>query len=223
MVFNRACRLAWCAALFYDDKAGWHHYNDVAQNRHASGCRFNCPLIDLNFTRKNLMKTLIIAATWCALAVPALAADVGVSINIGQPNFYGRIDLGNFPPPRVIYEQAIIVERPRHYVEQQPIYLRVPPGHQKNWSKHCRRYNACGQRVYFVQDTWYRNDYAPRYREQHGERHPRSADGHHDRRDERHDQRHEARHDQRHEPRDDRRERHDERHGERHDGRGGRD
>jgi hypothetical protein len=82
-----------------------------------------------------------------------------VSINIGQPGFYGRIDIGDYPQPQVIYRQPVLVERPVRYVEAAPIYLRVPPGHAKHWSKHCRAYNhACGQRVYFVQDNWYNND-----------------------------------------------------------------
>ena len=110
-----------------------------------------------------------------------MAADVGVSVNIGQPGFYGQIDIGRFPQPRVVYAQPVIVERPVHYVEQQPIYLRVPPGHAKRWSKHCGEYNACGQRVLFVQDSWYANEYAPRYREQHGDdrgdRHERDDHG----------------------------------------------
>ena len=53
-------------------------------------------------------------------------------------------------------------------VVYQPVYLRVPPGHEKNWRKHCQRYNACGRPVYFVQDTWYTNVYAPQYRAEHG-------------------------------------------------------
>ena len=36
----------------------------------------------------------------------------------------------------------------------QPVYLYVPPGHQKNWAKHCAHYNACGQPVYFVKESW---------------------------------------------------------------------
>lgn len=119
------------------------------------------------------MKTLMIAASLLALTAPAMASDVGVSISIGQPGFYGRIDIGDFPPPRVIYAQPVIIERPGRYVQQQPIYLRVPPGHAKHWSKHCRAYNACGQQVYFVQDTWYTNEYAPRYRAYHGDHHDR--------------------------------------------------
>jgi hypothetical protein len=39
-------------------------------------------------------------------------------------------------------------------VYQRPVYLYVPPGHQKKWAKHCSRYAACGQPVYFVQERW---------------------------------------------------------------------
>ena len=109
------------------------------------------------------MKTLIIAAALCAAALPA-TAQTNVSISVGQPGFYGRIDLGDFRAPPVVYAQPIIVERRAHYVAE-PIYLRVPPGHQKHWSKHCGQYNACGQRVLFVRDDWYQNTYVPRYRD----------------------------------------------------------
>ncbi len=36
-----------------------------------------------------------------AALAPAHAADVnvGVSIDVGQPGFYGRINIGNMPPP----------------------------------------------------------------------------------------------------------------------------
>jgi hypothetical protein len=116
------------------------------------------------------MKSLIIAATIFAAAgaaAPAMA-QTSVSISVGQPNFYGHIDLGGYAPPPVYYTQPIIVERQVRYVGQ-PIYLRVPEGHRKHWNKHCREYNACGQQVFFVQDGWYNNTYAPRYREQHRE------------------------------------------------------
>ena len=36
----------------------------------------------------------------------------------------------------------------------------MPPGHAKKWGKHCHRYNACGRQVYFVQETWVRDEYA---------------------------------------------------------------
>jgi hypothetical protein len=111
------------------------------------------------------MKTLIIAAAMFAAAAPALA-QTNVSISVGQPGFYGRIDTGGYSQPQVYINQPVIVERNVRYVGQ-PVYLRVPEGHRKHWSKHCRAYNACGQQVFFVQDGWYNNTYAPRYRDQH--------------------------------------------------------
>lgn len=107
---------------------------------------------------------LALAATAAsALVMPAQAADVGVSISLGQPGFYGRIDLGNAPRPALVYTQPMWIERTSAYVE--PVYLRVPPGHQKNWRRYCHQYGACGQPVYFVRDDWYRNTYVPHYRE----------------------------------------------------------
>ena len=116
------------------------------------------------------MKRFLIAAALAAAAVtaPAPAADVGVSVSIGQPGFYGRIDIGGYPQPQVIYRQPMVIERVS--VERPPIYLRVPPGHAKKWSKHCHEYNACGERVFFVHDNWYQGEYVPRYQEKHRER-----------------------------------------------------
>ncbi|MGV7207308.1 hypothetical protein ACLB1G_05580 [Oxalobacteraceae bacterium A2-2] len=114
------------------------------------------------------MKTAILAASLLALSCSAMATNVGVSVTVGQPGFYGRLDLGDFGPPPVLYQQPIIVQRPARYVPVEPIYLRVPPGHARHWSKHCRAYGACGRPVLFVQDSWYVNEYAPRYRERHG-------------------------------------------------------
>lgn len=114
------------------------------------------------------MKPLILALSLLAATAPALA-QTNVSIAVGQPGFYGRLDLGDFGRPNVVYEQPVMVERHTRYVAE-PMYLRVPPGHMKNWNKHCRQYNACGRQVYFVRDDWYQNTYAPRYREMHGGR-----------------------------------------------------
>jgi hypothetical protein len=116
--------------------------------------------------KRFLLSAVIAAAT---LTVPVLAADVGVSVSIGQPGFYGQIDIGNFPQPAVLYAQPIIVERGIS-MNRQPIYLRVPPSHAKNWKKHCREYHACGERVMFVNDDWYEREYVPRYQEKHRDR-----------------------------------------------------
>ncbi len=110
------------------------------------------------------MKSLLIAAVLLAAGSTA-SAQTSVHLNIGQPGFYGQIDIGDYRPP-VVYERPIIIERPYRYVAE-PLYLRVPPGQMRDWRKHCRHYNACGRQVYFVRDDWYENTYAPRYREQH--------------------------------------------------------
>ena len=112
------------------------------------------------------MKKLLVAfaLTAAAVAAPAMA-QVGVSISVGEPGFYGRLDVGGYQP-RVIYREPVVVER--YYRNQAPIYVRVPPGHQKNWKRYCGRYEACGRPVYFVRDEWYRDVYSPRYRQQHG-------------------------------------------------------
>ena len=107
-----------------------------------------------------------------ALAPGASATDIGVSVGISQPGFYGRIDIGNSPPPVLVYSQPVVVQPAPVAVVRQPIYLHVPPGHAKNWSKHCHRYSACGQPVYFVQEQWYEEVYVPRHRHvQRTERH----------------------------------------------------
>ena len=111
------------------------------------------------------MKRLFIVAALMAASTLALGADVGVSVQVGQPGFYGRIDIGSFPPPVLVYPEPLIVQPVSVAVAPQPIYLHVPPGHAKNWRKHCRKYNACGQPVYFVQEDWYQNVYVPQYRE----------------------------------------------------------
>ncbi len=114
------------------------------------------------------MKRLLFAAALAAVTAPALATDVGVSISVGQPGFYGRIDLGNAPQPQVVYAEPVVVRPVPVGVVYEPVYLHVPPGHQKNWRRYCGRYDACGRPVYFVKDSWYNNVYVPHYREQHG-------------------------------------------------------
>jgi hypothetical protein len=103
------------------------------------------------------MKPVLALASLLLAFSAAHATDVGVSVQVGQPGFYGRIDIGPAGPPPVVYREPIWVQRQPQRV--QPVYLRVPPGHQKHWAKHCSRYGACGQPVYFVQETWYQERY----------------------------------------------------------------
>ena len=109
----------------------------------------------------------------CAFTPAAFAADVGASVTIGQPGFYGTINIGDAPRPRLIYPEPVfveVIETHRH----QPLYLNVPPGHAKKWKKHCHKYNACGYPVYFVQNDWYETVYVSAYQQKHSKH-----DGHH--------------------------------------------
>ena len=115
-----------------------------------------------------MMKHIVLAAGLALTALSSQATDVGVSVSVGQPGFYGRIDIGNVRPQLIYAEPVYIQRQPR--VVYEPIYLRVPPGHEKNWGKHCARYGACDRPVYFVRDNWYREVYAPQYRRDHGDR-----------------------------------------------------
>ena len=110
------------------------------------------------------MKQLLFGTALVVLAASAFAGDVAVSIRVGEPGFYGQIDIGNVPPPRVVYARPVVIDRVPEYRDVAPIYLHVPPGHEKHWSKHCREYDACGRSVYFVHDDWYNDVYVPQYR-----------------------------------------------------------
>lgn len=113
------------------------------------------------------MKRYVVLLLLAASALPAFATDVGVSVSVGQPGFYGRIDIGNAPRPVLIYPQPVVIQKV--YVAQPPppLYLHVPPGHAQKWSKHCHKYDACSRPVYFVKDDWYNNVYVPHYQQVH--------------------------------------------------------
>jgi hypothetical protein len=88
----------------------------------------------------------------------ANAADVDIRvIAAGEiaPGVYGRVDIGTGRPPPLVYAEPVFITRPAPAVQVQPIYLHVPPGHAKNWAKHCKHYNACGHPVYFVRSAEY--------------------------------------------------------------------
>ncbi|HZJ53820.1 MAG TPA: hypothetical protein VFD38_06740 [Myxococcaceae bacterium] len=107
------------------------------------------------------MKIRLLLTAAVLAAGSARATDVGVSVSVGDSGFYGRIDVGTMPrPPPVVYAQPVLVQPAPVAVERPPIYLRVPPGHAKKWRKHCHKYNACGERVFFVQERWYNEHYA---------------------------------------------------------------
>jgi hypothetical protein len=70
--------------------------------------------------------------------VPVHDADVSASIGISQPGFYGQINIGDFPRPRVIYAQPVWIQRPPKVVYVQPIYVRVATGPREALGKALR-------------------------------------------------------------------------------------
>jgi hypothetical protein len=122
-------------------------------------------------TRKHspsISATSLCLAIGLATVAWSAQAQTDVSVTVGgviRPGVYGRVEVGTRPPPPIIYPQPVIITQPPVVVATPaPIYLHVPPGHAKKWHKHCYKYNACNQPVYFVQ-----NDYSEYYeREGHG-------------------------------------------------------
>ncbi len=77
---------------------------------------------------RSLMGRLAAATALAAtlvMSAPAQAADVGVSISVNQPGFYGRVDIGD-QRPVLIYPQPIVIHQGAYTTYQRPIYMRVP-------------------------------------------------------------------------------------------------
>ncbi|HEX4233468.1 MAG TPA: hypothetical protein VH041_04115 [Caldimonas sp.] len=130
------------------------------------------------------MKT-ILALVLAVAGVGSAAAQTSVSIGINQPGVYGRVTIGDVPPPALWRPEPVIAVAPRVVVQQQPVYLYVPPAQQQNWHHYCGRYHACGQPVYFVREEWVRERWEHEHPANHG-RH-RGWDKHDDHHDHGHD------------------------------------
>jgi len=114
-----------------------------------------------------MKKVFILFGLMTYFSVPSLANGADISVNIAQPGFYGQINLGNqYPNPQLVYPNPVTAIPSAIGISQQPIYLRVPPGHAKKWSSHCHQYKACGQPAYFVQEKWYNDVYRAQYHHQ---------------------------------------------------------
>jgi hypothetical protein len=106
---------------------------------------------------RQLSRSLPLTLALATAAVLSCAPAVGATVSV-----YGHIDIGGLPhPPVLVLPTPVIVDPRPVVVEREPVYLHVPPGHRKNWSKHCGEYHACGERVYFVDDNWYDRVYVP--------------------------------------------------------------
>ena len=125
------------------------------------------------------MQRILLAAVLGASLAGAMApasAQIAGSISIGQPGFYGRLDLGGVPAPELLFPQPVVIAPQPVYGNAPPLYLRVPPQQARHWRRYCAQYGACGQQVYFVRDDWYSRVYVPAYREHHGGPPPRGDD-----------------------------------------------
>lgn len=101
------------------------------------------------------------AAVLLWVVAGAVHAQAYVNATVGgelAPGVYGQIQIGNAPPPPLLYSRPVVIHRPAVVVPAEPMYLYVPPGHAKNWRKHCARYDACGRPVYFVKEPPRRGD-----------------------------------------------------------------
>lgn len=106
------------------------------------------PIPSKPLTRLAAMATLALLAS---APVAHASTNVGVSVSVNQPGFYGRVDIGD-QPPVLLYPQPVIIQQTPYGARQRPIYMYVPPGHSKNWSRYCGQYGACGQPVYFLRE-----------------------------------------------------------------------
>jgi hypothetical protein len=137
------------------------------------------PSDDLEFFLKGTAmktKTISYLAAGALLAIVAAAnpAQAQISMSIGQPGFYGSIDINDAPPPVLVYQQPVMIEPMA--VEMAPLYLYVPPQQYRHWREYCGRYDACDRPVYFVDDNWYQRQYVPHYRSHRGEYERRRAE-----------------------------------------------
>lgn len=112
-----------------------------------------------------MRKQLLILSSIIGLQIApaALAGDLGINVLLAgevAPGVYGQVEIGNAPRPVLVYGQPMVIAVDKRYARAQPVYLHVPPGHAKHWSKHCHEYHACGRQVYFVKSR----EYEPEYR-----------------------------------------------------------
>ena len=105
--------------------------------------------------------------------------NIGVSIGINAPGQYGRIDINNYPQPTLVHTQPIVYAPSPISIHQRPIYLYVPQSHQNHWGRYCGGYGACGQPVYFVQETWVHDEYRREHDNRNGRKKFKSKDREH--------------------------------------------
>lgn len=102
--------------------------------------------------------------------LPAQADDLGINVVLESevaPGVYGRVELGNGSRPEVYYPQPVVIVQDSRYSKYKPVHLHVPPGHAKNWGKHCHKYHACERPVYFIRSVEYEESYQREHEHDH--------------------------------------------------------
>jgi len=108
------------------------------------------------------------------------ADDLGVRVILEKevaPGVYGRVELGNNSHPEVYYAEPVIIISDSNEPRYRPVYVHVPPGHAKNWSKHCHKYNACRRPVYFIKSAEYMDDNDHHHDDHHDHHHKHPGKG----------------------------------------------
>ena len=117
---------------------------------------------------KQIASFLISFGVWASL--PAYADDLGISVVLeGEvaPGVYGRVELSKDSHPDLYYPQPVVIVKEPRYSKYKPVYLHVPPGHAKNWGKHCKKYHACERPVYFIKSAEYEESYRREHEHDH--------------------------------------------------------
>jgi hypothetical protein len=107
--------------------------------------------------------------TWIILSFALLTsickAQVFFNTSVGTefaPGVYGQINVGNAPPPPVIYPQPTVGGSAVYGAP--PMYVYAPIEETQNWGYFCGKYRACGMPVFFIQYEE-RHPYWTRYHE----------------------------------------------------------
>ena len=117
------------------------------------------------------MNRTLIAAAGFALATASGLAGAASWTVVVQPGVYGRVPIGGYAePPQVYAPQPVMVVdngygqmvqetvAQAYATDQMPVYLWVPEYQRTHWAQYCGEYGAYGVPVYFVDDTWYRDN-----------------------------------------------------------------
>jgi len=115
------------------------------------------------------MNRLLVTAAGFALAAACGLASAAPWTVIVQPGVYGRVAVGGYAEPPMVYSPQPVVAvdngdgqvveesiAQAYSTDQPPVYLWVPEYQRLHWAKYSREYGAYGVPVYFVDDGWYR-------------------------------------------------------------------